>query len=105
MHVFGAADFFEKEAQILFLREARQLRGVVQPDIDQPPDARLLQTAEELSGVFLGKTDRVDFHSSISGGSNSVSWARSGCSASSSAHRSSSDCRDPSPRMCWMQTP
>src|SRR5439155_20679122 len=70
MHVFGAANFLEEEAQVLFLRKARQLGRVVQPDIDQPPDSRLLQTAEEFSGVFLGKTDRVDFHSSTSGGPN-----------------------------------
>src|SRR5262249_53195319 len=90
MHVSGATDFLEKEARVLLLVEARQLRDVVQPDIDQPPDARLLQTAEEFSGVFLGKTDRVDFHSSTSGGPNSASCARSGCSASSSARSSSS---------------
>src|SRR5882762_7037363 len=49
MDVFGAADCFEEEAQVFFLRKTGQLRSVVKPDVDQPPDARLLQTAEELS--------------------------------------------------------
>src|SRR5207248_110213 len=74
-------------------------RDVVQSDIDQSSDSIGAEDAEELSGVFLGKTDRKDFHVVSSTGSNKV-----GCTNAASC-RAASLSKVPSPRMCWTVMP
>jgi hypothetical protein len=60
--VLGPADFSQEKREVVPFREPRQLRDVVQPDIDQSSDSVLLEKSEEFCGGFLRKTDRIDFH-------------------------------------------
>ena len=98
MLVFRAADLFQEIRQIRLLREPCQLRGIIQPHVQQALDAMRLQCAEKLSGAFLGETDAVDLHWSSSSSANNA-----GCSFTSflpeEAATSASVSTRPSPRI------
>lgn len=55
----------EKELEIPRLGESRKLGRVVQANVEQSPDAGVLQPAEEVLSRRLRETDRVDLHVSI----------------------------------------
>ncbi|HUY52031.1 MAG TPA: hypothetical protein VMV92_41080 [Streptosporangiaceae bacterium] len=60
MAIDGAAQFPHEEAEIIAFRKASKLGDIVQPDIEHLLDVCLPQRAEELSGVLLRETDRID---------------------------------------------
>jgi hypothetical protein len=54
--VLRLADLLQEERQVLPFGEASQLRKIVEPDIEQTPDAHALQNAEELLCRLLSET-------------------------------------------------
>lgn len=54
--VGNPADRLRKEPEIVLLREACELRDVVEPDVNETACARSLQTTKELLGRLLGET-------------------------------------------------
>jgi hypothetical protein len=53
VNVIDVADRLCEIPQIVFLREARKLRNIVQPDIDQTLDPGFFQPSEERLGRLL----------------------------------------------------
>jgi hypothetical protein len=67
----GCADqLAQKVRQILRLGEARELGGVVEPDVEQALDAGCLQATEEVLSRRLCETDCVDLHAGSSSPNN-----------------------------------
>src|SRR5262249_3987804 len=95
VHVVGVAHLAQEERQVVALGEAGKLRHVVQSHVDESSNAVSSEDAEELGGVFLGETDRKDFHGESSGTSNRDPCTNGAASGSSA----------PSPRMCVTATP
>src|SRR5579884_1317499 len=60
--VLGVADGLEKIRQIAGLGEPRELRVVVEPDVEETPDTGAFQALEEVLGRTLCKTDCGDLH-------------------------------------------
>ncbi len=71
VNVIGAAEFTQKKFEIVPFGESRQLRDIVQSDINKSGDSVSSENSEEFAGGFLRKTDRIDFHSGSSSRSNS----------------------------------
>ena len=63
MSVIGVTDFAQKEFQVVPLGEARQLRDIIQSDINKTGNFASPEEAEEFAGGLLRKADRKDFHS------------------------------------------
>ena len=55
--VLDSAHLAEKEPEVVFLREARQLRGVVQPNVNDPLDASIAEQLEEMLRSRLCEPD------------------------------------------------
>ena len=83
VQVLGPAQFLQEEGQIVPFGEGRQLRDVVQSNIDQSSDAVSSELSEEVGGCGLRKTDRKDFH----GDSSFASGNSSSCEAPPSSVR------------------
>src|SRR5450759_3302495 len=83
--VFRVANCTHEEGEVIPLGEARQLRYVVQTDVQQTPDAGALQKSEELLCRFFRETDGIDFHAGTVSYSNSASWLSVFSAASSAA--------------------
>ena len=62
----NAANLMKKVGEVGLLGESGELRGIIQPYVEQALDAVSLQCAEELAGSLFGKTDAVDLHLSSS---------------------------------------
>jgi hypothetical protein len=52
----------QEESQVVPLREARELRNVVQPKVDDALDARSLQARDERLDGFAREADREEVH-------------------------------------------
>src|SRR4030042_6788260 len=55
--IIYAADRLQKIRQVLTPGKARQLRAVVQPKVEYPPDPRIHDHGEDMLGRLLGKSD------------------------------------------------
>ena len=62
MNIINITDFFDEIRQIGLFGEARKLRYVVQPNVDERFNLRLLERGEERFGRFFRETDRKDLH-------------------------------------------
>ena len=62
MPVHGADELAQEVREVLRLGEPGQLRRVAQPDVEELPDARGGETAEEVLGRRLREPDRPDLH-------------------------------------------
>jgi hypothetical protein len=66
MHIVRAADPVEEIAEVVSLREAGELRHIVQSDINETCYTCPLQDLKEVFRGMLGETDRVDLHDETS---------------------------------------
>jgi hypothetical protein len=62
MNILDITDFLNEIRQIGFFGEARELRNVVQTNVDKRFDSRLSERGEKLLGRFFGEPDREDLH-------------------------------------------
>lgn len=64
--IFDVADHPGEITQVVFLGEAGKLRTIVEPDVNQPPDAGLLQAGEENLCRLFRESDGKDLQSTNS---------------------------------------
>ena len=62
MFIGAVTNLAEEVREVGLFGESCELRGVVEPHIEEALDAMSFQRAEEFAGVFLGETDAVDLH-------------------------------------------
>jgi predicted acetyltransferase len=67
MHVIDTADRVREIPQIIFLREARKLGCVVQPDIDETPDTGFTKACKKRLCRFPGEPDGEQFQHKSAG--------------------------------------
>ena len=60
MDVLDARQFACEPGEVVLLGEARELRPVVEADVDEAGHACALQEREELLGRLSGESNRVD---------------------------------------------
>jgi len=60
MVVAHASNLFQKEGKVILLREASQLRYVVQAGVEHSLDAAFLNQLKELPGILFCETNRED---------------------------------------------
>lgn len=58
MHILRAADRLHEKSEVIGFRETRELRRIVEPDVDHLFHARALQPVEKFGGRGLGEADR-----------------------------------------------
>lgn len=62
MDIFGAANFAQEILKVFALRETRELRTVVEANVEEAPNVVILQDREESPRRFFRETDGIDFH-------------------------------------------
>ena len=75
VEVFRAAELFEKVREVVAFGEPRQLRGVVQPHVEEPLYPGFPQCPEEPGRRFLRKTDCIDFRTLTSVSGKRTGWS------------------------------
>ena len=72
--VLRAAQFLQEERQVGASREPGEPGRVVQPHVEESPDASVLQFPEELGRRLLREADRIDFRGLASVSGNRAGW-------------------------------
>lgn len=60
MVVAHASNLFKEEGKVILLREASQLRYIIQASVEHSLDATFLNQPKELPGILFGEANRVD---------------------------------------------
>jgi hypothetical protein len=72
--VLGAAQFLKEERKVGATGEPGEPGRVVQPHVEESPDADVLQSPEELGRRLLREADRIDFRGLASVSGNRAGW-------------------------------